>query len=242
MCDTDSYLYVWHCHLPVCVFTDQQQGWADPPAAGRSGVSESPAERNHSQGKKQKEDQSLLLYYRYHVRHQVVSRELLLGTEIPEGWGRGRLCLTLHCHHQNDCTLRWASMRAILMFHSLWGAKSLDCVHKPQHFKREASQSGMKMRSFWLPAWHLTVRPGQLTHLFKLCSKAEWSLLRFAHIRGTCTKLYVSTFKASFGNRSVKIIPPAPWMLLVKPPPLPLSPLTPAYFSPQNWPFYILCQ
>ena len=26
----------------------------------------------------------------------------LAGTEIPEGEKRGRLCLTLHCHHQND--------------------------------------------------------------------------------------------------------------------------------------------
>ena len=183
MCDTDSYLYMWHCHLPVCVFTDQQQGWADPPAAGRSGVSESPAERNHSQGKQQKEDQSLLLYYRYHIRHQAVSRELLLGTKIPEGLGRGRLYLTLHCHHHNDCTWRWASMRAILMCHSLWGAKLLDSVHKPQHLKKEESRSGIKIRSFCLPAWHLTTRPGHLTHLFKFCSKAKWSFFRFVHIQ-----------------------------------------------------------
>ena len=42
------------------------------------------------------------------VQRRVVSEELLVGTEIPGGLGggvegeRGRLYLTLHCHHQND--------------------------------------------------------------------------------------------------------------------------------------------
>ena len=32
-------------------------------------------------------------------------RYILAGTEIPGGRGRGRLYLTLHCHHHNDsCT------------------------------------------------------------------------------------------------------------------------------------------
>ena len=35
-----------------------------------------------------------------------LSPEVLAGTEIPGGWGRGRLYLTLHCHHQNDFVLR----------------------------------------------------------------------------------------------------------------------------------------
>ena len=30
------------------------------------------------------------------------------------------------------CALRWAAMRAILIFHSLWGTKSQDSVHRPQ--------------------------------------------------------------------------------------------------------------
>ena len=34
--------------------------------------------------------------------------EVLAGTEIPGGEGRGRLYLTLHCHHLNDSVLvRW---------------------------------------------------------------------------------------------------------------------------------------
>ena len=31
------------------------------------------------------------------------------------------MTLTLHCHHQNDIAIRWAAMRAILMFHSCGG-------------------------------------------------------------------------------------------------------------------------
>ena len=38
------------------------------------------------------------------------------GTEIQEV-GLGELCLTLHCHHQNDSAIRWAAVRLILMFH-----------------------------------------------------------------------------------------------------------------------------
>ena len=30
--------------------------------------------------------------------------------------GRGGLYLTPHCHHQNDSALRWAAVKAILMF------------------------------------------------------------------------------------------------------------------------------
>ena len=58
--------------------------------------------------------------------------------------------------------LRWAAMRAILMFHYLWGSKSQDCVHmhKPQPFWRERrARNGIEPRSFRLPAYHLTARP-----------------------------------------------------------------------------------
>ena len=30
------------------------------------------------------------------------------GDRDPRRWGRRGLCLTLHCHHQNDIALRWA--------------------------------------------------------------------------------------------------------------------------------------
>ena len=43
------------------------------------------------------------------VSRRVASEEVLAGTEIPGGGGRGRLYLTLHCHHQNDSCIRMGS-------------------------------------------------------------------------------------------------------------------------------------
>ena len=50
--------------------------------------------------------------------------------------------------------LRWAPVRAIIMFHDkLWGTKSQASVHIPQPFlKRKESRSGIEPRSFCLPA------------------------------------------------------------------------------------------
>ena len=47
------------------------------------------------------------------VKHHVylLRGSLLAGTEIA-GVGRGRLYVSLHCHHQNDSCIRWAAMRA----------------------------------------------------------------------------------------------------------------------------------
>ena len=59
--------------------------------------------------------------------------------------------------------LRWAVMRAILMFHQLWGIKSQDSVHRPQLFKKKESRSGFKLRSLCLPASSLTTGPNRLT-------------------------------------------------------------------------------
>ena len=33
------------------------------------------------------------------------------------GVGREIINLSLNCHHQNDSCIKWAAMRAILMFH-----------------------------------------------------------------------------------------------------------------------------
>ena len=48
----------------------------------------------------------------------------------PRKWGGGaggmKLYLKLlHCHHLNDSAASWAMVWAILMFHELWGAKSV---------------------------------------------------------------------------------------------------------------------
>ena len=42
--------------------------------------------------------------------HRVVSEEVLVGTEMPGAdGGRGRLYLTVHCHHQNDFCIKMGS-------------------------------------------------------------------------------------------------------------------------------------
>ena len=38
-----------------------------------------------------------------------MSEEVLAGTEIPGGGGRGRLYRTTHCHHQNGSCIKMGS-------------------------------------------------------------------------------------------------------------------------------------
>ena len=48
----------------------------------------------------------------------------------PRRQGKMGLYPTLHCHHRNGFSLRWAVVWAIWVFHSLWGAVSQsDSVH-----------------------------------------------------------------------------------------------------------------
>ena len=56
----------------------------------------------------------------------ITSTETMRLIRDGEKWGRWHglrwagkrdiIYLSLHCHHQNDSALRWAAMRAILMF------------------------------------------------------------------------------------------------------------------------------
>ena len=46
-----------------------------------------------------------------------VSAEVLAGTEIPAGGGRGRLYLTLHCHHHSDSCIRMGTDESHFTFH-----------------------------------------------------------------------------------------------------------------------------
>ena len=39
----------------------------------------------------------------------LVSEEVLSGTGIPGGGERGRVCLTLHCHHHKDSCIKMGS-------------------------------------------------------------------------------------------------------------------------------------
>ena len=72
------------------------------------------------------------------------------------GGGRGRLytCRYAAVTTRMTSALRWAGMRAILMFHNCEGQshKTLDSVHRPQFFKRKKSRSRFEPRSFCLPA------------------------------------------------------------------------------------------
>ena len=54
------------------------------------------------------------------------------------GGGRGRLYTYRYTvTTRMTPALRWAAVRATLMFHQLWGTKSQDSAHKPQPFWRE---------------------------------------------------------------------------------------------------------
>ena len=61
-----------------------------------------------------------------HSKHGASSTEtmrLLRDGEKGEGvwrlWKREIIYLgAIHCHHRNDCGMRWAATRAILMFHN----------------------------------------------------------------------------------------------------------------------------
>jgi len=43
------------------------------------------------------------------VNAELSLEEVVAGTEIPGGGGRGRLYLTLHCHHQKDSCVKMGS-------------------------------------------------------------------------------------------------------------------------------------
>ena len=43
------------------------------------------------------------------LQRGVVYEEVLAGTEIPGGGERGRLYLTLYCHHRNDSCIKMGS-------------------------------------------------------------------------------------------------------------------------------------
>ena len=67
-----------------------------------------------------------------------------MRTSIPGGGARGRLCLTLHCHRQNDFHIKMGSNESRSNV-SLTIKGRLSCkthVHKSPFFKREESQNG----------------------------------------------------------------------------------------------------
>ena len=64
--------------------------------------------------------------------------------------------------------LRWAAMRAILMFQKEAMDKATrQCPKTTTFLKRKESRSGIEPRSFRLPAERLTARPNRLTHFLE---------------------------------------------------------------------------
>jgi len=72
---------------------------------------------------------------------------------------------------------RWAAMRAIVMFHSLWGTKSQDSVHRSQLLKGKESRSGIEPRSFFLPAYRTTpYRSAKPDHDWRPLWQRHWDI------------------------------------------------------------------
>ena len=69
------------------------------------------------------------------------------------GYG-GRVCIAIHCHHQNDSCIKMGSYGNCFNVSLTVGdnIKSQDSGHTPQLLKRKESRKGFEPRSFCLPA------------------------------------------------------------------------------------------
>ena len=90
------------------------------------------------------------------VQHWVVSEEVLAGTKIPGGGERGRLYITLHCHHQNDSRIKMGS--DVSHFHVSLIVRNKVTWHCPQTTTFE--ERG-QMKQNWTEVLCL---PAQLAH------------------------------------------------------------------------------
>ena len=92
-----------------------------------------------------------------HRKHKAYyAKDIIMCVCARRGYGGGGR-ERLHTYRYTVTTrmilaLRWAAMKAILMFHELWGTKSQDSVHRSQLLKRKESRSGIEPRSLSLPA------------------------------------------------------------------------------------------
>ena len=73
------------------------------------------------------------------------------GMEVAGGGGERLYSYRYTVTTRMTPALRWAAMRATLMFHNCEG-QSQDSVHRPQLLKRKESRSGFEPRSLRLPA------------------------------------------------------------------------------------------
>ena len=99
---------------------------------------------------------------------RVVPEEVVAGTEIPGGGGRGRLYLSLHCHHQNDSSIKMGSDGSQFNVSLTVRGQSHNTVFtlRPPTALEEKGEpkTGIDPRSVCLPArnLHLTTRPNHL--------------------------------------------------------------------------------
>ncbi len=67
--------------------------------------------------------------------------------------------ISLHCHHQNDSCIRWAAMRAILMFHCE-DKVTRQCPQTTAVFERKKKKKRNQAAALLL---RLTARPNRLS-------------------------------------------------------------------------------
>ena len=93
--------------------------------------------------------------------------------EVGGGGGRGRLYTYRYTVTiRMTFALRWAAMRAVLMFHNCEGQiKSRDSVHRPQLLKTKENRSRFKPRSFCLPAFIMPYRWAKPAHKQRVRSR-----------------------------------------------------------------------
>ena len=74
--------------------------------------------------------------HKFNLYAEFVSKEALLGKEIPGGGGRGRQYLKLHCHQQNDsCSKMDSGESRFNVLLIVRDKVTKTGVHKPQRFE-----------------------------------------------------------------------------------------------------------
>ena len=100
------------------------------------------------------------------------------------GGGEGErkiICLSLHCHHQNDFCIKVGSdeshFNASLIVTDNIGHKT-ESIHRPQYFKRKASRSGFEPWSLRLPCQAITpYRSAKPVHYARLTNRLFYNVM-----------------------------------------------------------------
>ena len=86
--------------------------------------------------------------------------------------------LSLHCHHQNDSSIKMGSDESHFNVSLILMDKVTRQCPQTTPLKRKESRSGIEPRSFRLPAYRLTARPNRLS-LFRFGSPFSLKKLWF---------------------------------------------------------------